>query len=137
MARRFLHTTARRLHLPEPQLSKADERALLDYDFPGNVRELQNVIERAVVLCGPGSVGLGLSLGRSSSPPTQALEPPPDAAEVLAEPEFRELERRNVMNALRRCDYRIAGERGAARLLGLSPSTLTYRMKQLGLERPR
>ena len=57
--------------------------------------------------------------------------------EVLSEPAFRELERRNLLTALRRCDYRVAGERGAAKLLGLSPSTLTYRMKQLGLEKPR
>jgi transcriptional regulator with GAF, ATPase, and Fis domain len=55
----------------------------------------------------------------------------------MAEPEFRELERRNLLNALRSCGYRIAGSRGAAKLLGLSPSTLTYRMKQLGLDRPR
>jgi transcriptional regulator with GAF, ATPase, and Fis domain len=138
MARRFLFATAHRLHLPERQLSPADERALSAYDFPGNVRELQNIIERAVVLGQRAEVGLGLELGRSSgsarpSAPPAAL----DSEAVLAEPEFRELERRNLLNALRRCDYRIAGERGAARLLGLSPSTLAYRMKQLGLERPR
>jgi transcriptional regulator with GAF, ATPase, and Fis domain len=56
---------------------------------------------------------------------------------VINEEAFRSLERRNLLNALRRCDYKIAGARGAARLLGLSPSTLAYRMKQLGLERPR
>ena len=137
MARRFLRTTAHRLHLPERELSAADERALLAYDFPGNVRELQNIIERAVVLTNRAERGLGLELGRSSSQPPPVSEASHAAGEVLAEPEFRELERRNLLNALRRCDYRIAGSRGAAKLLGLSPSTLTYRMKQLGVERPR
>ena len=137
MARRFLRTTARRLHLPERELLLADERALLGYDFPGNVRELQNIIERAVVLTKRTELGLGLALGRTSVPAPAVAVGSGEADEVLAEPEFRELERRNLLNALRRCDYRIAGSRGAAKLLGLSPSTLTYRMKQLGLDRPR
>jgi formate hydrogenlyase transcriptional activator len=138
MARRFLRTTAHRLHLPERELSADDAQALLAYDFPGNVRELQNIIERAVVLSNRSEVGLGLALGRPSQPPP-ALGPQaePEPGEVVDETAFRELERRNLLNALRRCDYKIAGARGAAKLLGLSPSTLAYRMKQLGLERPR
>jgi transcriptional regulator with GAF, ATPase, and Fis domain len=138
MARQFLRTAAHRLHLGEPRLSDDDERALLGYDFPGNVRELQNVIERAVVLGERGDLGLSRVLGRQSQPasaPSREVHQQP--GEVLTENAFRDLERRNILNALRRCDYRIAGDRGAARLLGLSPSTLAYRMKQLGLERPR
>jgi transcriptional regulator with GAF, ATPase, and Fis domain len=138
MARRFLRTTAHRLHLRERELSAEDARTLLAYDFPGNVRELQNIIERAVVLSNHSDRGLGLALGRQSPAPAR-LEPEhlPEAGEVINEEAFRSLERRNLINALRRCDYKIAGARGAARLLGLSPSTLAYRMKQLGLERPR
>jgi transcriptional regulator with GAF, ATPase, and Fis domain len=141
MARRFLQNTARRLHLPERDLSFADEQALLGYDFPGNVRELQNIIERSLVLRSRSEAGLGLELSRPSQapPPASSRKGAVDAAadDVMSEPAFREFERRNLENALRRCDYRIAGERGAARLLGISPSTLAYRMKQLGLERPR
>jgi len=55
---------------------------------------------------------------------------------VLSDQHFQALERQNVENALARCDWRIAGERGAAHLLGLSPSTLSYRLKQLGIARP-
>lgn len=143
MARRFLERTAHRLHLPARELSAADEQALLDYDFPGNVRELQNIIERAVVLTRRGDVGLGLELSRpSQAPPPASTRAAAESVsqasgEVMSEPAFRDMERRNLLNALRRCDYRIAGERGAAKLLGLSPSTLAYRMKQLGLEKPR
>ena len=138
MARRFLRTTADRLHLPERELSAEDEQTLLAYDFPGNVRELQNIIERAVVLSNRAEMGLGLALGRQSQPPP-AFEPvgAPEAGEVMGETAFRDFERRNLLNALRRCDFKIAGARGAAQLLGLSPSTLAYRMKQLGLQRPR
>jgi transcriptional regulator with GAF, ATPase, and Fis domain len=138
MARRFLRSTAHRLHLPERELSKQDEQALLAYDFPGNVRELQNIVERAVVLSNRAEGGLGLALGRTSQPPpVMSREPEPEPGDVMGEDAFRAFERRNLLNALRRCDYRISGERGAAKLLGLSPSTLAYRMKQLGLERPR
>jgi len=137
MARRFLRTTAHRMHLPERELSADDEHALLSYDFPGNVRELQNIIERAVVLSTRAEAGLGLVLGRASQSPPPSASVDPEPGDVMSEPVFRDLERRNLLNALRRCDYRIAGDRGAAKLLGLSPSTLAYRMKQLGLERPR
>jgi transcriptional regulator with GAF, ATPase, and Fis domain len=137
MARRFLETAAHRLHQPVPELLPRDEAALVAYDYPGNVRELQNIIERALVLSGRDGE-LRLQLGRPaprSRPPDSG--PRPGTGEVLSEESMRELERRNLLNALERSDYKIAGERGAARLLGISPSTLTYRMKQLGLERPK
>jgi transcriptional regulator with GAF, ATPase, and Fis domain len=155
MARHFLGHIARRLHVPVRALSAIDEHLLEHYDFPGNVRELQNILERAMVLASADGGGLRLELGTarhpSSAPPASSMRfrPPesgasssasaftPDAGEVLEEASLRELERQNILRALARCDYRVAGERGAAKLLGLSPSTLAYRMKQLGIERPR
>lgn len=107
-----------------------------------------------MVLTGAQDDALRLDLGpgRSSSPstvpPASSLRARPDDRsygfsgageddEILSEVSMRELERRNLLRALERCDFKIAGERGAAKLLGLSPSTLAYRMKQLGIERPR
>ncbi len=145
MARYYLERSAERLRLPPRTLDGEDEAALLDYDFPGNVRELESVLERAMVY-DPGERGaVALQLGkrrpasagvqrRHSSEPRLESD---DESEILPDDAIRELERQNLLNALRRCDFRIAGERGAAKLLGLSPSTLTYRMKQLGIERPR
>ena len=139
MARQFLLATSARLHLPLRSLSAADEARLQTYDFPGNVRELQNLIERALVLASHEGAGLKLHLGKNGVLPVAA---PTEAAgngagEVLSEEHFQALERQNIENALNRCDWRIAGERGAAQLLGLSPSTLAYRMKRHGVERPR
>jgi transcriptional regulator with GAF, ATPase, and Fis domain len=137
MARQFLQATSARLHLPARALSPADEAMLEGYDFPGNVRELQNLLERALVLASHEGSGLRLQLGKSAATTTT---PPPAAdngrAEVLSDRHFQALERQNIENALGRCDWRIAGGRGAAQLLGLSPSTLAYRMKQLGIARP-
>ncbi len=138
MARQFLQATSARLHLPLRSLSAADEARLQSYDFPGNVRELQNLIERALVLASHEGSGLRLHLGKQSVLPAPVLAEPSGngTAEVLSEEHFQALERQNIENALSRCDWRIAGERGAAQLLGLSPSTLSYRMKQLGVARP-
>jgi len=137
MARAFLTSAAHRLHLPPRELSPADEAALLAYDFPGNVRELQNVIERAVVLAKEGSMALGLHLGRSVPLPLLPEGRVTDPGELLSDNTLREMQRRNVLLALERCRFKIAGDSGAAKLLGISPSTLAYRMKQLGIERPR
>jgi transcriptional regulator with GAF, ATPase, and Fis domain len=143
MARCFLRATARRLHKPEPALDADAEKALLAYDYPGNARELQNIIERAVVLS-PAHGKLRFDLGGahpSSSPPPSAPEthPPGESdrvGDVVPAQAMREIERRSILTALSKCDFQVAGEAGAARLLGLSPSTLAYRMRRLGIRRP-
>jgi transcriptional regulator with GAF, ATPase, and Fis domain len=145
IARRFLATTALRLNVPEPELSVEDEALLLSYDFPGNVRELENLMERAVVLGlgGPWRSALDhLRPGaRASHAPAEERAPKAkredEDSEVIPVSALLDLERRNIENALLRCDFKIAGERGAAKLLRMSPSTLNYRMQKLGIERRR
>jgi transcriptional regulator with GAF, ATPase, and Fis domain len=139
MARCFIRATSRRLHKAEPTLDAEAESALLAYDYPGNARELHNIIERAVVLS-PAHGTLKLELTRPASarpPPSLSSTDTEGAPEVVPAGALREIERRNILNALSRCDFRVAGDRGAARLLGMSPSTLTYRMRRLGIHRPR
>jgi transcriptional regulator with GAF, ATPase, and Fis domain len=142
MARRFLRETARRLNVAEPELSAEDTEALLRYHFPGNVRELQNMIERAVVLKGRAP-SPRLQIGRASEAPSSspagasALHSVPSTnAEVLSEQQIRQLERENMLRALRLCNWQVSGPDGAARLLGVAPSTFSYRMKQLEILRP-
>jgi transcriptional regulator with GAF, ATPase, and Fis domain len=139
MARSFLQGAARRLHVQEPRLGPAAEAVLLAYDFPGNVRELQNVIERAVVLAPTTGGSLRFDLAREPaprpSPPSDRPIDPQRHADVVPTAVLRELRRRNIENALTRCDYQIAGEQGAAKMLGMSPSTLAYQIKRLGIRR--
>jgi transcriptional regulator with GAF, ATPase, and Fis domain len=140
MARRFLQTMAQRLNLPQRTLSPEYERQLMSYDFPGNVRELQNIVERALVLRREDGRGPLL-------PFESPIESPPPAAgarhsgsngdTVLTIAELRALEQRNFQKALELSRYQIAGPGGAARRLGMSPSTLSYRLKQLGIEKPK
>jgi PAS domain S-box-containing protein len=113
--------------------------ALCAYDWPGNVRELKNVIERAVILSHERHLRLDLSMPEAQLHPPFADElssVPGDVPSFLTDEEMRERVRQNMIAALRSVDWRVSGEHGAARLLGLKPSTLTDRMRSLEIERP-
>jgi transcriptional regulator with GAF, ATPase, and Fis domain len=96
------------------------------YDWPGNIRELENVLQRAIIL----SPGTTLSLGDAWMP---APQPAPMAAGVT----LVEVERRHIKSVLDTTRWRIEGGGGAAQLLGLKTSTLRSRMLKLGISRPR
>jgi formate hydrogenlyase transcriptional activator len=98
--------------------------ALLDYSWPGNVRELENVIERAVIVSTGSQLELGGWLPKPSVPQT--------GARILM---LDELEREHIIKTLELTGWRVSGERGAAKLLGMKPTTLDARMKKLGIKK--
>jgi formate hydrogenlyase transcriptional activator len=100
--------------------------ALMGYPWPGNVRELENVIERAVIL----SQGSQLELGEWLPGFTGSGH-----GERLAT--LEEMEREHIVRTLELTGWQVSGERGAAKLLGLKPTTLEARMKKLGIQRKR
>jgi transcriptional regulator with GAF, ATPase, and Fis domain len=100
--------------------------ALLDYDWPGNIRELENVVERSMILS-PGPV---LLLAESLALPPQS--PRPERASGSLE----DVDRAHILDVLEDCKWKIKGRDNAAERLGLTPSTLRYRMRKLGIERP-
>ena len=97
--------------------------SLQDYDWPGNVRELENMIERAVIISTGNELAWGdwLSQARDVSVATPTLE---------------ELERKHIVDVLTQTHWRVSGDQGAAKILGLKRTTLESRMKRLGIERP-
>src|SRR5262249_13914290 len=99
-------------------------RAFESYDWPGNIRELENVVQRAIIL----SSGPVLSLGDAWVPP---LEPVPIGESVT----LVEVERQHIANVLHTSHWRIEGVGGAAQVLGMKPSTLRSRMAKLGIAR--
>ncbi len=125
LAKHFLDRTTRRLRLPAARLSKANIHTLKQYGWPGNVRELENVIERAAIIARGGRLKFDLQLG---DPPQ-----PMGSDRILTIKELRGLERKNIENALRRANGRVAGENGAAAMLGMVPTTAYSRIKALGL----
>jgi PAS domain S-box-containing protein len=130
LAEAFARRIARKTGRPIEALRAEDAARLRAGDWPGNVRELHNVIERAVITS--RNLNLDRALG-GAAPPAPAH---PDAGDdVRTARDLEDLERRNLIRALERTSWKVAGRDGAAALLGMKPSTLHSRMKALGVRR--
>jgi formate hydrogenlyase transcriptional activator len=120
------------------RLTKEDGERLQRYEWPGNIRELQHVIQRAVILSKRERLGLDLALaGVPAAMPSLLPSSSIDTDDpILTEREWRDRKRTNLLNALRRTEGRIYGQGGAAELLGLKPTTLTSRLRALKIDVP-
>ncbi len=136
LAAHFLELSVRELRCPKPRLTRAEVAALQNYDWPGNIRELRNVIERAVILARGGPLHVDLPV---TSVPSPAASGPRAAAgagaEWFTEAERLRRERVNLLAVLDKTGWKIKGLDGAAELLGLKPTTLLSRIKKMGLKR--
>ena len=134
----FVDIYGRRIGREIERIPETTMTALASYQWPGNIRELQNVIERAVILARGGPLPLDLSGSLSASTIGRQrvkahLSEPEEG--VVTDRELRQRERGNLLAALTRTQWKIYGPDGAAALLGLKPTTLASRMKALGIER--
>ena len=115
---------------------------MLNYDWPGNIRELRNVIERAVILARGGTLSFDLPVtgaptgGARPALPLQVPEGSNATTKLLTEAELRNLERDNLMATLHAAKWKVRGPDGAAELLGVKPTTLYSRMQKLGIKPP-
>jgi formate hydrogenlyase transcriptional activator len=131
LVRHFVHQFGRRMGKTIETIPSEMMDALVRYQWPGNIRELQNVIERAVILT-PGSVlsvAIGELTSRSKQPTTRSAGGPKGMQSVLDE-----TERRHIIQALEGANWVIAGPNGAAARLGMKRSTLQARMQKLGVQ---
>jgi transcriptional regulator with GAF, ATPase, and Fis domain len=133
LVQHFLAQFQRKLAKPLRAVTPASLAGLERYSWPGNIRELQNVLERACVLS-PGPV-VEIEELRSASRGEAALAGPlPQPAGILT---LEESERMHIRQALAATGGRVHGADGAAALLGINPSTLRSRMKKLGITKQR
>jgi DNA-binding NtrC family response regulator len=137
LAQYFVEMLAKELKCPKPRLTEAGVASLQNYDWPGNIRELRNVIERAIIVArgkalefdlpmatvAPAAVPPRFEIGESTQP------------EFMTEPEIQRRERDNLRIVLNKTGWKIKGADGAAELLGVKPTTLISRIKKLRLKR--
>jgi DNA-binding NtrC family response regulator len=124
--------------LKVPRLSREEARQLQEYDWPGNIRELENVIERATILSkssGRFRFDLGAGIRERKPRPSSAGNQSGAAGRILTKEELRAQEVENIMAALKQSDGKVFGPGGAAEILGMRPTTLTSRLKALGLKK--
>jgi PAS domain S-box-containing protein len=138
LASAFAQSCAHKMGRSIEPLSEQFNAQLKAYDWPGNVRELQNVIERAVITCQSGHLNLTRALPDVANSDHVPLQASPNGDErIRTVQEMFDLEKRNLIRALEASDWRVSGENGAAQKLGVPPSTLSSRMKALGISRSR
>jgi transcriptional regulator with GAF, ATPase, and Fis domain len=130
IAEEYLENLRRRTGRGPWRLTLQTREALERYDWPGNVRELANCLERAAILCPSGELAIDLPSSRAPARETRAPRDEPRGLRSLAD-----VERAHIAEVLRATRGKIYGPEGAAKILGLAPSTLQSRMKKLGVRR--
>ena len=133
LATHFLEQASQKFGKKDCKLRQNDLKPLQSYRWPGNIRELQNVMERAAITAHQGRVTIDLPLSAPTIEITTTKESPAES-EIIGDDEMQERVKRNMLAALEKCDWKLFGDDGAAALLKLKPTTLASRIKRLGLK---
>ena len=141
LAAHFLRQYAQKSQRPVPSLSDEVLSHLQGYAWPGNVRELAHWIQRAVIVCEGERIewaevldmGLALSSSASALPVAQEAENKNEKRPMAAGAD----EKQRIVAALEKTNWMVSGDRGAARLLGMTAQTLRYRMSKYGIQRSK
>ncbi|MCC6822557.1 MAG: sigma 54-interacting transcriptional regulator, partial [Verrucomicrobia subdivision 3 bacterium] len=137
LAKHFVELSVKELRCQKPRLTRASVAALQNYAWPGNIRELRNVTQRAVILARGGPLHFDLPVTHSALTPIASTRQSgsPPALGFLTEAEMLRRERENLIAVLDQAGWKIKGVDGAAELLGVKPTTLLSRIKKMGLRR--
>ena len=136
LAKHFMEMVTKDMNCPTARLTPAGIATLQNYHWPGNIRELRNVIERAMILAQGAALQFDLPIAISQMRPSAIpVAPEAEGSEFLTEPELQRRERDNLLIVLEKTGWKIKGPHGAAELLGVKPTTLLSRIKKMGLRR--
>ena len=138
LAQHFLESICNDFGRSPYKLTRSQAAVISDYDWPGNVRELKNVIERAVILSKGNTLRLDLSMPANdpASPDSIELHDRKGEDRILTDRRMRELQKGNLIAALKATNWKVSGKDGTAELLGVRPTTLYDRMKTFKIRKP-
>jgi len=137
LAQRFLELFSKQMNRPTAKLTKANMAELQNYSWPGNIRELQNVIERAAIVSGSGKLRFDLPGSEKIETVKRVKTVEVDTKfEVITDSQMKRMEKENLIRALDACNGKISGEGGAAELLEIPPTTLASKIKKLKIKKP-
>ena len=143
LVRYFVQKFSRRLNKTVEYVPADAMDVLSNYSWPGNVRELENLIERAVLLSPGKELRIPLAELRSATAANHDASSADSFASFIPSTSsnssistLEEAERQHILRALRQTEWRVAGPRGAAAILGMKRTTLQARMRKLGIRRP-
>lgn len=134
LAMHFLQRESQKYGATLVKLKKSSLKQIEEYLWPGNIRELQNVIERAVITAVNGVAELNLPNGNNTTPDIFEDYTQQNRS-IISDMQIQEIVENNMLAALEQCHWKVFGDTGAAKLLGMKPTTLASRIKRLGLSR--
>src|SRR5215813_8872572 len=141
LAHFFAQKFAQQMKKPIERIPAEAMSALTAYSWPGNIRELQNLIERAVILTRGRALEIPLAeLKQHANSVAQETPETTEAAEMTDQTKtgtLKDVEREHILRALTESNWVVGGPNGAASRLGLNRTTLNHRMRKLGITRPR
>ena len=133
LVKHFIDKVCLNFNRPKPEISVSQMQFLTQYHWPGNIRELENIIERQIILAKRNKINFDLLANETElKNESSTLKTAPKLMNVQ---EQKLLEKTNLANALKHCQGKIYGENGAAALLGLKPTTLASKLKKYNLNR--
>ena len=135
IANTFINRFSKRVNKKLNPLTEDQKQLLKAYHWPGNIRELQNIIERSVIIAQNGALDLGTTLG-FVKPKVDIVTSAQETDRILTKDEFLEFEKQNIIRALKASNWKVSGKDGAAALLKMVPSTLSSRISALGIKAP-
>lgn len=134
MVTHFTKLISEKRKIPYLPFSQKHILELQRYDWPGNIRELQNVLERALITAKHGAVSFQYLFEQEPSQTTQHNHHTVPITQILTMQQLKQLEIENIQLAIKQCEGKIFGDDGAAKILGINPTTLISRLKKVQLK---